>query len=133
MSFNKELVIFFLAFSLTALFPSANAETEKNDQPVHHGVASYYSDKYHGKKTANGELYNKYDLTAATHSTFPFGTLLRVVNLRNQKSVDVRVTSRVHPHNKRLVDLSKQAAIQLGFLQAGTTEVAITVLRLGEA
>jgi rare lipoprotein A len=96
------------------------------------GTASYFSDKFHGKRTTSGEPYNKFALTAA-HASLPFGTLLRVVNLRNNQSVDVRVNGRPHKSNRRLLDLSRQAAQQLGFIQAGLTKVKITVLRLGEA
>jgi rare lipoprotein A len=111
----------------------AKAESKKNLH-LHKqtGIASYFNDKYQGKRTASGEPYNKFDLTAA-HATLPFGTIIHVVNLRNHHSVDVRVNSRAHRANKRLLDLSKQAAIELGFIQAGTAKVAISVLRLGKA
>lgn len=71
-------------------------------------------------------------LTAA-HASLPFGTLIHVVNLKNNQSVDVRINSRSHRANKRLLDLSKEAARQLGFLRAGIAMVKVTVVRLGEA
>ncbi|WP_246534993.1 septal ring lytic transglycosylase RlpA family protein [Methylomonas paludis] len=96
------------------------------------GIASYFNDKFHGHRTASGERYDKHDLTAA-HATLPFGTVIHVVNLKNNQSVDVRINSRAHRSNRRLLDLSKQAAKELGFLQAGIAKVKITVVSLGEA
>jgi rare lipoprotein A len=129
---NKYLTNTFLAISLVSFCALAKAETKKY-QPAESqtGIASYFNDKYHGQRTASGEPYNKFALTAA-HASLPFGTLLHVVNLRNNHSVDVRVNSRVHHANKRLLDLSRQTAKELGFIQAGTTKIAITILRLGE-
>jgi rare lipoprotein A len=130
---NKYLAKAFLVISLVSFCSLAKAETKKNLH-LHSqtGIASYFNDKYQGKRTASGELYNKYALTAA-HASLPFGTVIRVVNLRNHHSVDVRINSRAHRANKRLLDLSKQAAKELGFLQAGTTKVAISIVRLGKA
>lgn len=91
------------------------------------GLASYYSDRYQGRKTASGERYDKNKLTA-THSKLPFGTRLRITNLVNHKSVIVRVIDRARARNGRLVDLSKQAARELDFVQSGTTRVRLEVL-----
>jgi rare lipoprotein A len=131
---NKWLIHAMLSFSLASFCSVALAKTSKYDleDEKNIGVASYFSDKFHGKKTASGEPYDKYDLTAA-HASLPFGTLLHVVNLQNQQSVDVRINSRPHPANRRILDLSKQAAKELGFLQAGLAKVKITILRFGEA
>lgn len=131
---NKWLIHAMLSISLASFCSIALAKTSIYDleDEKNTGVASYFNDKFHGKKTASGELYDKYDLTAA-HASLPFGTLLHVVNLQNQQSVDVRVNSRPHPANRRILDLSKQAAKELGFLQAGLAKVKITILRFGEA
>ncbi len=130
---NRWLAKTMLSLSLASFCSIGLAKTAKHvnldDQT---GVASYFNDKYHGQRTASGERYNKFDLTAA-HATLPFGSLIRVVNLKNNHSVNVRINSRAHPSNRRLLDLSKQAAKELGFLQAGVAKVKITVLRLGEA
>ncbi len=130
---NRRLAKIMLSISLASFCSIGLAKTAKldilDDQT---GVASYFNDRYHGQRTASGERYNKFDLTAA-HATLPFGSLIRVVNLKNNHSVDVRINSRAHPSNRRLLDLSKQAAKELGFLQAGVAKVKITVLRLGEA
>ena len=131
---NRWLAKAMLAISLTSFCSIGLAKTEQQDILGNQqtGVASYFSDKFQGKRTASGEPYDKNDLTAA-HATLPFGTVIHVVNLKNNQIVDVRVNSRSHPANKRLLDLSKQAAKELGFLQAGIAQVKITVLSLGEA
>ena len=122
-----------LSISLASFCSIGLAKSEKHEHLDNQtGIASYFNDKYHGQRTASGERYDKNDLTAA-HASLPFGTMLHVVNLKNNQSVDVRVNSRAHRSNRRLLDLSKQAARELGFLQAGIAKVKITVLRLGEA
>lgn len=130
---NRWLAKAMLSISLASFCSIGLAKTTKqnflDDQT---GVASYFSDKFHGQRTASGERYDKNDLTAA-HATLPFGSVIHVVNLKNNQSVDVRINSRSHPSNRRLLDLSKQAAKEIGILQAGIAKVKITVLRLGEA
>lgn len=96
------------------------------------GIASYYSDKFHGRRTANGERYDKHDLTAQ-HASLPFGTVLRVTNVKNHRSVDVRVNDRAGKHNRRLLDLSKQAAKEIGMLRSGVAKVEVEILSLGGA
>lgn len=130
---NRWLAKTMLSISLASFCSIGLAKSAKQDLfDDQTGVASYFNDRYHGQRTASGERYNKFDLTAA-HASLPFGSLIRVVNLKNNQSVDVRINSRAHPSNRRLLDLSKQAAKELGFLQAGVAKVKITVLRLGEA
>lgn len=89
--------------------------------------ASYYAEKYHGRKTANGETFNMYSLTCA-HKTLPFGTILRITNLSNNKSVDVRVNDRGPFVKGREVDLSKAAAIKLDMIKTGTARVRIEIV-----
>lgn len=98
-----------------------------NTKPNDIGVASYYGIKFHGKLMANGEKFDEYKLTAA-HNKLPLGTWVKVSNLRNKKSVIVQVTDRMHPKNKRLIDLSKEAARQLGFLKRGLAKVRVEVV-----
>lgn len=95
------------------------------------GTASYYADKFHGNKTANGEIYDMYGLTAA-HPTFPFGTKLRVVNLDNGKSVKVIVNDRMPERPDRIIDLSLGAAKKLGMIEAGLAEVRLEILKWGK-
>jgi rare lipoprotein A len=95
------------------------------------GVASYYSDEFHGKQTSNGEIYDMNGLTAA-HRTFPFGTKVRITNLENSKSVVVRVNDRGPFHEGRIIDLSLGAAKELDLVKTGTARVRIEVLEWGD-
>ena len=92
------------------------------------GYASYYSDRFIGRRTANGEVFSQKKLTCA-HNTLPMGTLVRVSELKTGKHVDVRVNDRLHRHNPRLVDLSKAAAAQIGFVKKGIIKVSVVVLK----
>ena len=90
------------------------------------GRASYYGDKFHGRKTASGERYNRNRFTAA-HPTLPFGTMVRVTGLQNGKSVVVRINDR-GPHKKsRIIDLSRAAAAKIGMLAEGVIDVGIEI------
>ncbi|MCF4994163.1 septal ring lytic transglycosylase RlpA family protein [Pseudomonas syringae] len=91
------------------------------------GVASYYGAKHHGKRTASGEAFNQNALTAA-HRQLPFGTRVKVTNLKNDESVVVRINDR-GPHTRgRLIDVSRGAAEQLGMLRSGTARVRVQAL-----
>ncbi|MCH9696589.1 MAG: septal ring lytic transglycosylase RlpA family protein [Gammaproteobacteria bacterium] len=91
------------------------------------GIAAYYSDVFQGRKTASGKPYDKNALTAA-HNTHSFGTRLKVTNLNNNKTVIVKVTDR-GPHSRgRIIDLSRRAAKELGFIKQGLTEVKLEVI-----
>jgi rare lipoprotein A len=94
------------------------------------GYASWYGKKFHGRKTANGERYDMYGLTAA-HRTLPFGSILLVVNLDNGKRVRVRVNDRGPFIKGRIVDLTYTAAKQLGMLEKGVVKVKIYLLKRG--
>ncbi len=94
------------------------------------GVASFYAYKYHGRKTANGEIYNMYGLSAA-HPTFPFGTIIRVVNLKNHKSCIVKVNDRMPYNHKRIIDLSLGAAKKLDMINDGIVKVRLEILKWG--
>jgi rare lipoprotein A (peptidoglycan hydrolase) len=98
---------------------------------VLNGVVSYYAGEYHGKKTANGEIYNMYAKTAA-HRYLPFHTILRVTNSKNGKSVIVRINDRGPFKDNRILDLSYQAAREIDMLITGTVQAEITIIRLGE-
>ena len=91
------------------------------------GRASYYAAKFNGRRTASGETYNSKLLTAA-HQTLPFGTQIKVTNLRNMKSVVVRVNDR-GPHVRgRIVDLSRAAAQLIGITRTGVARVKLEIL-----
>jgi rare lipoprotein A len=91
------------------------------------GVASWYGKDFHGKKTSNGETYNMYDMTAA-HKTLPMNTMLKVTNLKNNKSVVVRVNDRGPFVGTRVIDLSYTAASRLDLVSNGTGPVGLEVL-----
>jgi rare lipoprotein A len=92
------------------------------------GIASWYGPKYHGRTTASGEIYNMYDLTAA-HQTLPFGCVVHVRNLENNKTVVVRINDRGPFIKNRIIDLSYGAAKALDIIHAGTAKVKITILK----
>jgi len=94
------------------------------------GIASWYGDQFDGKKTASGETFSQDEMTAC-HPTLPFGSEVRVVNLRNHKSVVVRITDRAELVKGRVIDLSHAAAEKLNMTQAGVARVSIEVLSLG--
>lgn len=91
------------------------------------GIASYYADKFIGRKTANGAIYSHAKATAACN-ILPLGTWIRVTNLRNKKSVIVQVNDRLHPKNKRIVDMSRSGAEKLGYIGRGLTQVKVEVV-----
>lgn len=95
------------------------------------GVASWYGPGFHGRKTANGERYNQYELTAA-HPKYAFNTQLCVRNTVNGKTVVVRVNDRGPFVGKRVIDLSKAAAEEIGMLERGVKRVEIYKLEKGE-
>lgn len=90
------------------------------------GIASFYGNAFHGKKTSNGEVYNMNDKTCA-HRWLPFGTLVRVRNLANGKETLVRVNDRGPWKHGRIIDLSKGAAQDIDMIRAGTTRVELRV------
>lgn len=99
----------------------------ENGKKVIYGIASYYANKFHGRKTANGEIFSQSKLTCACN-VLPLGTWVRVTNLRNGRSVVVKTNDRLHPKVKRVVDLSRAAAEKLGFISRGLTRVKVEVL-----
>ena len=94
---------------------------------VEKGIASWYGVPYHGRPAADGEIYNMETLVAA-HRTMPFNTWVRVTNLNNSKSVDVRVIDRGPFVGNRIIDLSKAAARQIDLIGPGTGEVKVEVI-----
>ncbi len=91
------------------------------------GVASYYADEFHGRKTANGEKYDMHALTAA-HRTLPFNTMVRVTNLENSKTVTVRINDRGPFKDNRVIDLSLEAAKLVGLVSHGTAQVSLEII-----
>jgi rare lipoprotein A len=119
-------LLFLLA---TALLLSACASQGHVDPHGYRaeGQASYYGARHHGNKTASGERFDQHALTAA-HRSLPFGSRVQVTNLRNDKTVVVRINDRGPYAKKRVIDLSQQAAKQLDMLRDGVAPVRIEQL-----
>jgi rare lipoprotein A len=100
---------------------------ETNGRKTLYGTASYYADKFNGRETANGEVYNSTKMTAACN-VLPMGTWIRVTNLSNNRWVIVKTNDRLHARMTRIVDLSRVAAQKLGYIGKGLTRVKVEVL-----
>lgn len=120
----RKLLAFLLFFSLTSVLWSEELVTA--------GLASWYGEAFNGKMTANGEIYDMNDFTAA-HRTLPFGTKVKVVNLLNNKTIIVRINDRGPFKDDRIIDVSKAAAEELDFIKNGIIPVRIEVLVEGES
>lgn len=94
---------------------------------VKYGLASFYHQKFNGRQTANGNTFSSLKYTAACN-VLPLGIWVKVTNVKNDKSVIVYINDRLHPKNKRLIDLSKTAAKKLDFISSGVTKVKVEVL-----
>ena len=99
----------------------------ENFKYVETGISSWYGAKFHGRKTANGEIYDMNDLTAA-HRTLPMPSMVRVINLKNGRSLKLRINDRGPFARGRIIDLSRRAAQLLGFQRAGTARVRVEII-----
>ena len=125
--FIKKYLLFTLGFCFfTFYFSKAQDTTTVKADKIVYGIASFYSDKFNGRKTGSGEIFNQTKFTAASNR-FSFGTWLKVTNLRNNKTVWVRVNDRMHPKMKRIVDLTRAAAQKIGMINAGIAKVKVEV------
>lgn len=118
-----------MAPPITQSPPEKALETER-------GEATFYPDKFEGRRTASGVPLRQNEMVAS-HRAYPFGTLLRVTNLRNDRSVHVRVVDRgpfgsSAEARRTVIDLSRRAAQQLGYIDAGRTPVQVEVLEWGD-
>ena len=104
---------------------------ENTDKTIYKGISSYYGPKFHGKLTANGEVFDMYGVTAA-HKEIPLNTVARVTNLENNKSLILRINDRGPYIDGRILDCSYGAAKKLDFLEQGTTNVKIEVIEWGD-
>jgi len=91
------------------------------------GYAVHYSDKFQGRKTANNEIFDQNELTGA-HKKLRFGTQVKVTNLSNNRSVVVKVNDRMARRNRNVIDLTKRAAEELGFVKSGRARVKLEVV-----
>lgn len=118
---NKQIILS-LVFTVYNLCGIA-----QNTQYSKEGLASFYADKFEGRETANGEIYYHAKKTAA-HRTLPFGTIVKVTNLENEKTAVVRINDRGPFIDNRIIDLSKSVAHELGFVKKGLAKVKIEVI-----
>ena len=107
----------------TASAPGASSVSEHMLEET----SAYYSGRFNGRKTASGQIFDNGALTAA-HNTLPFGTRVKVTNVKNNKSVLVRINDRSPTTPGRILDLSRAAASRLGFVRAGLTEVKVEIV-----
>lgn len=128
MNFKNLFVLLITIFTLATLPSNAQSRFNKENRPVQisqpTGKASYYGKKWNGRKTASGEVFNTDSLTCA-HKTLPFGTMLKVTNQKNGKSVIVRVTDRGPYIEGRIIDLSLAAATKIDMVHSGVAPVEI--------
>lgn len=123
--------LFILCLMIGGFAPCSIAQnpgkTAKPRIKLIYGTASFYANKFDGRKTANGEIFSQQKFTAACN-LLPLGTWIRVTNLRNGRAVIVKINDRLHPRMKRIVDLSRTAAQQLNYLRSGLTKVKVEVI-----
>lgn len=96
------------------------------------GLASYYAEPYHGRRTASGEVFDTYQQLTAAHRTLPFNTVVRVTNEENGKDVQVRINDRGPFVDGRVIDLSLKAAREIDMQRAGVARVKLTILKEGQ-
>jgi rare lipoprotein A len=108
-----------------------NKSSFNKSKKVYKGISSFYGPKFHGKLTANGEIFDMYGVTAA-HKEFPFNTVVRVTNVNNGKSLIIRINDRGPYVDGRILDCSFGAAKKLGFVGDGTAPVKIEILEWGD-
>ncbi|MFY7972748.1 MAG: septal ring lytic transglycosylase RlpA family protein [Flavobacteriales bacterium] len=113
-------------FSIVLILSLANLAFAQGGD-VQMGTASYYANKFEGRKTSSGQVFRQDSLTCA-HKTLPFGTRIEVRNLSNDSLVVVTVNDRLPKSSSRVVDLTMRAARQLNFVKKGLTKVEIRVL-----
>ena len=106
---------------------AAGAQAVKKHVMVQYGIASFYADKFEGRLTYTDEIFSQKKLSAASN-TIPMHVWVRITNLRNHRVVVLRINDKMHPRNKRLIDLSRAAADKLGYTGRGLTRVRIDVL-----
>jgi rare lipoprotein A len=122
-----KLVLLIVLFITGSNLLAGDTAEVKTKPKVLYGTASFYSNSFHGKRTASGEIFSQKKFTAACN-VLPLGTWIKVTNLRNGKSVIVKTNDRLHVRMTRVVDLSKAAADKLNYVKSGLTRVKVEVL-----
>jgi len=121
---NQKLTIFLLWLVLLVSGCATSIGMAKRGMTLEVGIASWYGPTFHGKSTANGEIYDQNELTAA-HKTLPFNTVVVVTNLENGKTVTVRINDRGPYASNRIIDLSRAAAERIDMIGPGTVQVQL--------
>ncbi len=116
------------ALMLALLVPACRPRLRPVINGVQTGIASWYGGEFHGRRTSNGEVYNMHELTAA-HRTLPFGTVVEITNLKNSRSITVRINDRGPFVGNRIIDLSYAAARMLDMVGPGTIPVRLEVVQ----
>jgi rare lipoprotein A len=133
---TKKILLVAVKFSVVIMlcFSAYSSPAQTTTQPsgkkanrILYGQASFYSNKFNGRKTASGERFSQAKLTAACN-VLPLGTWIKVTNLRNGKSIIVKTNDRLHVKMKRIVDLTSEGAARLGYISSGLTRVKVEVL-----
>ncbi len=117
----KKILILILCLCLMS-----SKDPIKDTVSTANGIASYYGGRFHGRKTASGEKFDQYKLTAASN-IFPLGTIVRVTNKKNGKSVVVKINDRMG-NKSRIIDLSKAAAKEINIIEQGLAQVKVEVI-----
>ena len=113
---------------------ASNVITQKEPTAIgdiQYGVSSYYAEKFHGRRTANGEIYDMYGISGA-HQTLPLNSIVKVTNLENNKELVVRVNDRGPFIKNRIFDCSYGAAVKLAFISKGTAIVKVELIKIGD-
>ena len=133
---STSLLLMLCLISCASSNKTANSESAiKQNEPVavgdiQYGISSYYAEKFHGRRTANGEIYDMYGVSGA-HQTLPLNTIVKVTNLENNKELVMKINDRGPFINDRIFDCSYGAAVKLEFISKGTTIVKVEVLEIG--
>ncbi len=124
---NMKVASMALATVCLSLNLQAQAHEHSKSAKSFHGVADYYHSKFHGRKTASGQILDQKRLTAA-HRTLPFGTKVKLRNKRNGKECVVTINDRGPFTPSKIIDVSQEAARQMDFLISGTCQVECTII-----
>lgn len=125
----KAGALFLIINICVSLIPSQSlGHGSSFPQRMLYGLASFYAEKFQGRTTASGVTFSQTSLTAACN-VFPLGTILKVTNLKNHKTIIVKTNDRLHPKTKRIIDLSFEGARKLDYVSRGLTRVKIEVVQ----
>ena len=131
---NLLIIFSLISCASSNKIPKSDAIIEQK-QPtsvgdIQYGVCSYYAEKFHGRRTANGEIYDMYGVSGA-HQTLPLNSIVKVTNLENNRVLTMKINDRGPFIKNRIFDCSYGAAVKLGFISKGTAIVKVEVIEIG--